>query len=725
MFLLIYSLSGASDTHEDIFRPKIGLVLGGGGARGAAHIGVLKVLEENNVPVDFIVGTSMGAIIGGLYASGLSPEELERLMSDTDWPDLFSDRIPEEFLPLRLKGTEQRLIDFEIGVKHGKLALPRGVVAGQKLGFMLEKLTMHVWDLKSFDDLGVPFRAISADLATGEEIVHDKGDLSEAMRASMSIPGVFPPVEMEGRILVDGGIVDNLPVDIAKKMGADIIIAVDVGTPLDKIEKLHSLVTISMQVVGILTRQNVQRSIAELSQKDILIRPQLSDIKAESFTRTPEAVILGEEAARKAVGKIKRYSISEKAYQEYLAHQRARHEEPLVIDFVKVKKPTRVSEETIKQSIKTKPGEPLNLTKLQNDLTRIYALGDFESVNFEVAERDKKKGLLIDAVEKSWGPNYLRFGLNFSSDSEGDSEYTLLSEIRLTRLNKLGAESRTLLEFGETTGVFSEWYQPLDFRNYFFIDPYGFYKRDLTEAYNGNTRIAEYRVELSGGGLDLGVNFSSLAEGRVGLRRMTVNAKPRIGGDYLPVFNDMQSAELFGSLIYDQFDNHSFPKKGIVAGSIFSSFQKILGGDLRYEKLDFFAHKASTFHKRHTLIGSFEGGLSINEETPYFDEFSLGGFLSLSGYDENQLTGQHRGLGRLVYFYRLTSFPLVKGVYLGSSFEAGNIWNRYRDIKPAELIFGGSVFVGLDSFLGPLYIAYGQAKKSNGGRVYVFLGKKF
>ncbi|KKM18782.1 hypothetical protein LCGC14_1662220, partial [marine sediment metagenome] len=251
--LSVCPLTEASNKEDTLNRPKIGLVLGGGGARGAAHVGVLKVLEEYNVPIDYVVGTSMGSIVGGLYAAGMSPQEMEAIFNLVPWNDLFSDRPPEVLLPFRHKEDNQRLMAFELGVKDGKIVLPKGFIPGQKLGFLLQKLTLNVADIDNFDELPIPFRAVSADLATGEAVVHDHGSLNEAMRASMSIPGVFTPIEIDGRVLVDGGIVNNVPIEIARQIGADVIIAIDVGTPLSKVEDLKDMLDVTMQMIGILT----------------------------------------------------------------------------------------------------------------------------------------------------------------------------------------------------------------------------------------------------------------------------------------------------------------------------------------------------------------------------------------------------------------------------------------------------------------------------------------
>ena len=432
---ILYAKDGEANAKK---RPKIALVLGGGGARGAAHCGVLKVLEANKVPIDFIVGTSMGSIVGGLYAAGYSPEEIEKLFNEIDWRDLLSDRPTEDVLSFRNKKDFQKLSNLEMGIKNGKITFPRGIISGQKLDFMLHKLTIHTLDIPSFDQLRVPFRAVATDAVTGAMVVFDHGSLAESIRASMSVPGAFPPVKAGGKLLIDGFLVMNVPVQIAKQWGADIIIAVDVGAGLMKEEQLKSLIDMTNQMINILSQKNVDESLKLLTDRDLLIKPDLEGIGAGDFVKAPEAVKRGEAAALTQAEAIKRYAVPATEYQEFLAHQRVRDRNPIMIGFVDIAKPARVNAQMIKGQIKTQPGKPLDFDQLERDLTHVYAIGDFETVGFSIKEEDGHKGLVLNTQEKSWGPKYLRFGLNLQSDFGGANSYTTTLDYRHTQLNALG-----------------------------------------------------------------------------------------------------------------------------------------------------------------------------------------------------------------------------------------------------------------------------------------------
>src|SRR6186713_987586 len=297
-------------------RPRIGLVLSGGGARGAAHIGVLKVLEENHVPIDAIAGTSMGAVVGGLYASGLSAADIERIMTSVDWEDAFRDRPARKDLNFRRKLEDQNfLVKFPLGLKSRRFRLPRGLVQGQKLTQILRSLTLPVSQVQSFDDLAIRFRAIATDIVTGDRVVLDHGDLTTAMRASLSAPGVFSPVDSEGRMLVDGGLSSNLPVDVAREMGVDILIVVDCGFPLLERGKLDSVATVSNQMLAILIRHNTAEQRKTLKDSDVLIDPALGDFSSLDFSQHAKAMRLGEEAARGQTQRLSALSVPPEEFQ--------------------------------------------------------------------------------------------------------------------------------------------------------------------------------------------------------------------------------------------------------------------------------------------------------------------------------------------------------------------------------------------------------------------------
>jgi NTE family protein len=707
-------------------RPKIALVLGGGGARGAAHAGVLKVLEANKVPIDFIVGTSMGSIVGGLYAAGYSPAEIEKLFSEIDWLELLSDRPSEDLLSFRNKKDFQKLSNIQLGFNKGKISFPRGIISGQKLDFMLHKLTIHTMESQSFDELRIPFRAVATDAVTGDMVVFDKGNLAEAIRASMSVPGAFPPVKLGGKLLVDGFLSKNVPVEIAKEWGADIIIVVNVDGELMKEEELNNALALSGQMFAILSKKNVDDSLALLTEKDILIHPKLKGIGPGDFVKTPAAAKEGEKTALEHVDEMKRYAVSDEEFQAFLALQRQQTRNPIMIDFVKIVKPQRVNEYLIKGRIKTKAGKPLDFDQLEKDLTNVYAIGDFETVGFDIKKEDGKNGLLLKTREKSWGPGYARFGFNMQGDTGGTNTYATILDYRRTQMNPLGGEWKVVGKLGQDASVATEFYQPLDYQNFFFVDPMLQYLTNTQDIYDAGTdrRTAQYRATELGAGFDFGVNLRNYMEARAGLRRSVVNADPEIGGSTLPTYEDDQKGGVLIQLNYDQLDDHRFPTKGIKAESKLFLSKESIGADQEYEKLDFNLGKATTFADKHTVIALFQGTMSLDEATPYYDKATAGGFLKLSGLAEGQLRANNMGVGELIYLCKLVDTKgFANKVYAGASFEAGNAWDDKDDFGE-DPIYSGSLFLGMDTILGPLYIGYGKSE-SHDGRAFFYLGKTF
>jgi len=706
-------------------RPRIGLVLGGGGARGAAHIGILKVLEKNRIPIDFIAGTSMGTIIGGGYASGLSPEEIQETVLSINWKENLSDNPSRKNLSVRGKFDLRRFIPFEFGFKGSRNILPQGAVSGEKIEFIFNTMTLHTVGIEHFDELKIPFRAIATNIVTGEEVVIEKGSLSDAIRASMAVPGAFSPIEIDGKLLVDGYVVNNVPVDVVQEMGADVLIVVAVGTPLLKRDEINSLFAVSSQASVIQTEQNVLAQLDKMGPKDILIRPDLGEISSGDFDRCAEAIEMGERAAQEIVGKLKALSVSQEEYAQYLAYHRKSSEEDLQIDFVRIKPSERVPEEVIAAKVKTKPGA-LDLDILQDDLTRIHSIGDFEKVGFRLVEEEGQTGIIIEPKEKAWGPNYLRLGFNAVDNFEGDSYYNALVDIRFTQLNDLGGEWKNMFGIGREALIVTEFYQPLDVAHIFFLEPYVGWWQDIVDIYDEGDRTAEYRTRKFGGGGDVGINFGTVAELRAGFFRGTIDAEPSTGRTDLPEF-DIDRSSFHTQFIYDQLDAVYFPKNGFRSQTALILEREWLGAEDSYEKIEINLAFAKTFGK-HTFLGFGELGVNPNDDLPFYDEFTLGGFLSLSGLRSDELRGKQKGAIRLIYYYKVVDkfASLFQGLYVGGSLEGGNVWDKVDEISFSDLRYGGSIFVGVETLIGPLYISYGLNEDADdSGEFYLYLGQIF
>jgi len=714
-------LPGPSYAAEQPKRPRIGLVLGGGGAKGAAHIGVLKLLEELKVPIDYIGGTSMGALVASMYASGMSPEEIEQIVTSLDWDDLFSDSPPRSEIDFWRKRDDFTILSgLELGIKNGGLRTPRAVIAGQKIGLLFETILMPVSDITDFDKLPTPYRAVASDLETGDTVVLKSGRLADAARASMSVPGVFPPVEVNGRYLADGGIVRNLPVDVVRSMGADIIIAVDVGQNLPSREELGSPMSIMNQMVDIMIKENVKAQIDQLEKQDVFIRPDLGNISSGDFKRGKEAIERGLKAAREKEDELRRLSVSEQEYAPYRnKHQRV-PPKTVRVGTVTVEGLSRVSPETVQSKLKIEPGQEISVEKLKHDVGIVYGMEDFERVALEAKRTDDVYDMKIHTQEKSWGPNYFRWGLSLSSSSTGDTNYNILGDYTMRWLNRLGAEWKNQVQFGSHQRILSEFYQPLTSSRAYFVAPRFTWDRQYVNIYQGNDIISEYRLQKTAAGADFGIDLREYGEIRLGYEGGEERQTLYKGTPGTPR-QDFDLGALEGRVHIDQLDNVNFPHSGYAGRIDYYNSMPGLGADDRYQKIDAQFIKAFTY-RSYTLLASAEFASYINSTIPFYDQFTLGGFLRLSGYQQDQLRGQQMGLGRLIAYWR-ASQSLLGSFYMGASLEAGNVWQVGQTASFNDIRTGGSVFIGYDTVLGPLYLALGNG---SGGTttLYFYLGRE-
>ncbi len=711
-------------------RPRVGLVLSGGGARGAAHVGVLKVLDEMRIPIDAIAGTSMGAVVGGLYASGMPVADIEKLLRSVNWEDALKDRPPREELGFRRKQDDREfLVRYALGVTKEGFVLPRGLVQGQKLEQVLRGASLPVAGIQSFDRLPIPFRAVATDLETGDSIVMDSGDLVTAMRASMSAPGVFAPVERDGKLLVDGGLTDNLPVAIARAMNVDVLIAVDVSFPLYASEDLKSPLEITNQAFAILIRGRTREQRALLGPNDILIEPPLGRFTAADFARVPQALRAGEIGARELTAPLQKLALSPDAYVGYLATRNPRDTSLPTIEFVRADPRSMEYDPLVKATMSNLIGKPLDADRVRRQLSSLYALDRFESIDYNLVEEGGRAGLELDLRRKSWGPNYVRFGLNLEDNFEGISRYNAAVRFIATELNPLGAEWLTDVQIGNNPRLFTEFYQPLSLASRYFIAPsIDFEERSVFQlGADGRDLLAEYRVRSLQGGLDVGREISNWGEIRFGMRRGAGRSRVLIGDQTLPLDN-FNRGGYFARFSYDRLDSIFFPRHGQQFEFQWRGERENIGSDQNLNAFESSWLVARSFD-RHTLIFWVNGGTIANAEVTRPENFfSLGGFLNLSGLSPGALAGEHFGIGRLIYQRRIGrggSGVLDFPAYAGMSFEAGNAWLESSDAGFGDLRKNFSIFLGLDSPLGPVYLATGYDTKESQKAFYLFLGRTF
>lgn len=705
--------------------PRIGLVLSGGGARGAAHVGVLKVLEEMRIPIAAVAGTSMGALVGGAYASGVAVDRLEKELIRADWDDLFVDEPSRADWPMRRKeDTEQPTWDFTVGVGAGGVTLPKGALAGQKVELFFADLVKEGELVDNFDDLPIPFRAVATDLENGEMRVFSDGALPEAMRASMSLPGVFAPTQIGDRLYVDGALVRNLPVDVARRMGVDLVIAVNVGTTYLPRYELETVVGVMGQMVAILTEQNVKRSLAQIDRsRDILLQPDLDDIGSGDFKRAADAIAAGERSARAAASRLAHLSLTPSAYAAWHSSRPSLPHETGTVDEVRVVGVDRVNATVFDSLIENQEGRPLDRRRLESDIQDLYGRGDFERISYRVDRAGGRNLVVVDALEKSWGPGYLSLGLGFRTDFVGDNRFGLRGTYRRTWLNALGGEWLTSLQLGNELNVFSELYQPLRLDRTGFVAPYLRVGRNPISVFEGSQRIARYDLTRSAVGLDLGSTlFDERAELRVGALLGNAQTNLDTGQPSLPESNNIESG-LRARIRWDTLDSRYVPRSGTRLALDWFSPQTALGADVSYNRVSLDWTGAKSFGKN-TLAARARLGTSFGGDMPFYDQFTLGGFLELSGYADEQFRGNQVAFGELIYYRQLATLtpPLGRGIYLGGSLEVGAVRDTFDFLTEPQTLFGSSIFLGADTWLGPAYFGVGVGGDGD-STAYFLLGR--
>ncbi len=735
LILLLACLYGAlrsSDAHAaDVReRPRVGLVLAGGGARGIAHIGVIKYLEEQGIHIDAVAGTSMGSIIGGLYASGLTAAELEETARSIDWRYALDDDTPRDRLPFRRKEQDY---DFLVGAslrfKDGVLKLPMGAIEGQHLNFVLHDLVAHASRIRDFDKLPIPYRAVAADIVTGEAVVLSKGDLALAMRASMSIPGVFTPVDIDGHLLVDGGIAMNIPVTVAQAMGVDRLVVVDIGTPLAPREKLDNVLSLVDQLTNIMTRTNSELQLKQMREGDVLVRPALdaAGITATSFDQPEEAIAIGYAAAKSLAPELATLADSDEAQR--LA-KRPRLVLPRIAE-IRIDTDSSVPEKLLRNMITQPIGERLDRDRIESDIADIYGLDEFARVDYDVLKEAHGYVLRVKATRNPQGDNVLKLGLNWDQDSRGESEFGVRGSWHQRGLNRLGAEWYSAGQLGGHSFFLTQFYQPLDTARLVFADvAYQYEQRQLNLSDDGELRaravVDDHQLELAGG-----YNISNVARLRAGAYLGTANNDIEIGSPLLSSSSE-DDAGWFAELKVDTLDRAYFPGSGLRFRTRFSEGEEAWGAETDYRSWETGFSASKSLGRNTFTLGGRWSQIELDEQasgarilTLPSQAFTLGGFLALSGYTRDSLAGNYLGFASLSWYRRLTEqslLPVDLPVYAGMSLEAGNTWMRKGEASFGDLIHAGSVFLGVDSPLGPIYIGLGLGE-NNQRAMYLQIGQ--
>jgi NTE family protein len=701
-------------------RPKIGLALEGGGAKGLAHIGVLRWLEDHRIPVDYLAGTSMGGLIGGFYATGHSPSEIEEIVATLDWDQVLSGQIPYRDLAFRRKQDQEDYPNALVVGLRGGATLPAGLNSGHSVRIVMDRYTLAYSDRKSFDDLPIPFRCVATDLTTGKPKVFSDGPLPDALRATMSIPGVFAPLRTQGKVYVDGGLLDNLPTDVVKQMGADIVIGVHLNVGPTDPKSLRSLFGVMSSSSSVMIGANEFRGM-ELA--DILITVDVSGFTTLDFSRTKQIIPKGVEAAQAKANILSRISVSEAEWNDYLARRDSRRAKPVgPPQFIEVTGTEQHEADQIREKLAEHVGRPINSASLEKSLAELMSAGDFAGMDYSLTERNDAQGLLISAEEKIYSPPWLKPGFSLDGAQPDNVGFTFGARLTFTDVGGYRSELRTDLAFGSTYGARLEYYHPFTARTHWFIAPQTFARRTALNLYSANTLLAEYRLTRAGGSLDLGYQFDRFSELRLGYEAGYLRASRYTGSPILPEGSSRTGATHL-TYVMDRRDNPVIPRSGTSVQGSAQWVDANLDARKNYPLTDATLEGFLPVSEPASIYAIASGGSNFGFKDTGFPAFSLGGPQRLAAYGLNQFLVDQYWYFRLGYLHRIATLPsfFASGVYLDAEYEIAKPYGLPNAPSHPQ---DGVVGVVINTVLGPMLI--GGSAGGSGNRNWFFqLGRVF
>lgn len=691
-------------------RPKIALVLGGGGAKGAAHIGVLRVLDEMHIPVDCVAGTSMGALVGATFAAGVSPDEIERRVLAVDWTRTVGTAGVRDQTPInrKLQGVTY-MNNLDLGIKGGGIKAPGGFLKSQEIEELLRNLVAGARYVDDFDSLPIPFRAVATDMMAGEMVVLGDGDLTVAMRASMAVPGAFSPVIIGDQVLADGGQMRNVPVDIARELCGEVIIAVSLSTPPPKPEDLSSALALAARSIDVMIDANSRAQLSTLTDTDVNIVVPMGDIGSGSFERVPDAIPLGRTAALSQSAALARYALPEDEYKAWRAGLNRNYDQPIRVAGVRIAGLERVNPDYVRaEVIETRTGAEVSPSVIAADSSRIYALGDFQKVEYGIVDTPVYPTVEFRPIEKSWGPDFLKLDMGLGLSAGGEFSFALLAAHTRTWLNAYGGQWHNTAQLGQDLLLRTGIYQPLEVRQRFFIDSYVEVDRFIEDIYDDGNKIGEFSFQESFAHVDLGLNIGTVAQLRAGLRQSWGQASLETGdGGQLPELQTTHESDLVLQATYDTRDVVGVPSKGSLLTARYLSSGSWVNGEQSYSMAEGLVLKVVPF--RGDALSVFAaGGDELSGELPPYALFSIGGIHSFPGLERQQLRGTSYWISGLRYNRKVSDIQRLFGqaLYGGLRLTAGDVAGRIDEVDDGT-IFGAALSLSGRTPVGPFLVSLG------------------
>mgnify|MGYP005811058613 CR=1 FL=1 len=691
-------------------RPRIGLVLAGGGAKGGAHVGILKVLEEMRVPVDCIAGTSMGALVGAGYASGQTAAEIEKFLRGVQWNSVIGSAGRRDLEPIEQKRAGVTYSnELEFGIKGGRIIVPGGIVDTARIENLLRVYVARARMEADFDKLPIPFRAVATDMLTGRMVVLAEGDIATAMRASMAIPGAFAAVPLGNQVLADGGMVRNIPVDVARGLCADVVIVSNLVEPDVKPEQLQSAVQLLGRSLDVMISANEEAQLATLTDRDVRIDTFTGDIGTASFERVPETIPMGEAAARAAVAALRKYSLPEREYAAWRERVTATQGMDVRVAEVTFKGLEHVNPAYLLSRTNVKAGDAVDVSRISEDALRLSALQDFDSVGYTLIGDPRNATLEWEPHEKTWGPDYMKFDLGVYASAGGDLAFAV--DVQHTRnwVNSLGGQWRNELQFGYENKLETRFYQPLDAAQRWFVEPRAAGQQNIEDLYVGGDRLAKYVYSDLGASLDFGGNFGRYTQARVGYGYVDRNFRRDTGSPLLPEGSSSDGG--FTTVVtHDSRDKRFSATRGWAAVMEYTLADESLGGDRNWQRGELAV--ATTIPLGSNLIWTtLAGGTDFNSNLPFDRMFSLGGPGSFPGFELGEMRARDYASLSGSYLYKLADIISLRGqaIYVGIRLQAAEV-NRLDPLgtETEDSIYGGSLFLTGSTPVGPLTLGYGK-----------------
>jgi len=688
-------------------RPRVGLVLAGGGAKGGAHVGVLKVLEELQVPIDCIAGTSMGALVGAGYASGIPARELEKFLAGIEWDKVVGGQGRRDLEPIEQKRDGATYSNsLELGLGPDGIVVPGGLVNTSNIEDLLRSFVASARLEPSFDRLPIPYRAVATDMVSGKMVVLQDGDLATAMRASMAIPGAFAPVVTDEYVLSDGGLVRNIPVDVARQLCADVVIVVNLVEPPAQREKLQSATQLFSRTMDVMIEANERLQLESLGPADVRVDVYMGDITTSDFERVPETIPLGETAARRMADVLRRYAVPSNEYVAWRSKVTSSQHIDARLSEVRFEGLDHVNPDYLATRDEVRAGDVVDTSKISREAQRMSALRDFESVGYRLEGDREAPALVWLPQEKRWGPDYLKVDLGMYASAGGDVTFALYGKHNRTWLNSSGLESRFELQLGGENFASAGLLQPLDPAHRWFVEPRVFWTRSLEDLFSDGERVARYEFDDLGGQLDLGANIADVAQVRLGYMFARRSVDVDIGAPLLPEAR-ADDAGIVAIVEYDTRDTPFNPTRGLAVAAEYVQSDDALGAERDWERAELGVGMALPL-RRDVLWLTLAGGSSLGSELPPDRAFALGGPGSFPGFELGELRVGSYWTASTGYLWKVKDIMTIRNeaLYAGVRVMAGSVHDRIDDVEGEDL-YGGSVYLTGRTLVGPLTIGLG------------------